>query len=279
MGAICGLSASLLGGIVGMPRIVYAMARDGLIFKFLDKVSARFGTPLPATLVSGLFTAVFAALFSLQELVDMMSIGTLLAYLLVAMCVIILRYSPEDFPKQPLSGTVAVPHLTNGPTWKSFKIAVSSLCICICCFFALAAIFIYVAEENFTQATSGDTEIVVLTALCLLSIIPMVLQPQNKQKILFKVPFVPFIPLLSIFANIYLMLKLSPDTWVRFAAWMLIGFIIYFFYGLRKSGLKKESRGRNSEDVISVPITSNEGSPLLQRRNTRHDSGSSTDNS
>lgn len=60
-------------------------------------------------------------------------------------------------------------------------------------------------------------------------------QPMVVSSASFKVPLVPFIPLLSVFSNIYLMAHLATFTWIRFAVWMVIGFIIYFTYGIVKS--------------------------------------------
>ncbi|KAF5405440.1 hypothetical protein PHET_01100 [Paragonimus heterotremus] len=74
-----------------LPRILYAMASDGLIFRFFGKVNPRFKTPLIGTVISGLLAGVMAATFNLKDLVDLMSIGTLLAYSLVAVSVLILR--------------------------------------------------------------------------------------------------------------------------------------------------------------------------------------------
>ena len=67
------------------------MASDGVIPRSLARVHPGTNTPLRATLASGLLAAVMAAVFDLAQLVDMMSIGTLLAYTMVGVCVLLLR--------------------------------------------------------------------------------------------------------------------------------------------------------------------------------------------
>uniref|UniRef100_T1GGE6 Cationic amino acid transporter C-terminal domain-containing protein n=1 Tax=Megaselia scalaris TaxID=36166 RepID=T1GGE6_MEGSC len=98
VGAIFALCTSLLGAMFPLPRVLYAMANDGILFKFLRNIHPYTKTPLIATIISGILAACMALIFDLHQLIDMMSIGTLLAYTIVAICVLVLRYEDEDMP-------------------------------------------------------------------------------------------------------------------------------------------------------------------------------------
>ncbi|XP_023161981.2 probable cationic amino acid transporter isoform X1 [Drosophila hydei] len=120
VGATAGLSVAMFGSMFPMPRVIYAMAQDGLIFRQLSHLWQRTNVPGLATLGSGLAAALVALTVRLDILVEMMSIGTLLAYTLVSTCVLVLRYQPhstslvELLPAQlrtPLApGTATDPH-------------------------------------------------------------------------------------------------------------------------------------------------------------------------
>lgn len=256
IGSLCALSTSLLGSMFPMPRVIWAMAEDGLLFKCLAKINPRTKTPLTATVTSGVVAAVMAFLFDLKDLVDLMSIGTLLAYTLVAACVLVLRYQPEqpsaayemantqdesemaesynvDILPQPedrftlknlLSPSNTEPSPLSGFT---VNICTSILGILVCIFGVVAV------QGGLAPWSLAILSIIMAIGLFLTFIVCR--QPQSKAKLAFKVPLLPFIPVISMFVNVYLMMQLDRGTWMRFAIWMVLGFIIYFGYGIRNS--------------------------------------------
>ncbi|CAK6968891.1 high affinity cationic amino acid transporter 1-like [Scomber scombrus] len=259
LGSLCALSTSLLGSMFPMPRVVWAMAEDGLLFKCLAKISPRTKTPLTATLASGVVAAVMAFLFDLKDLVDLMSIGTLLAYTLVAACVLVLRYQPElssaayemantqdepeigesynegkiDMLPQPedhfTMKNLLFPSNTEPSPLSGFAVSIcASVLGILVCFFSVVAV-----QGGFAPWSVSVLSIIMVVCLIVTFIVGR--QPQSKVKLAFKVPLLPFIPVISMFINVYLMMQLDRGTWIRFAIWMVIGLVIYFGYGIRNS--------------------------------------------
>lgn len=95
LGALCGMTTTLFGSLFSLPRCIYSMAQDGLLFGFLGNVNDKTQVPLANLVISGVLTSLIALLFDLEKLVEFMSIGTLLAYTIVSVSVIILRYKPN----------------------------------------------------------------------------------------------------------------------------------------------------------------------------------------
>ncbi|XP_066571338.1 cationic amino acid transporter 3 [Amia ocellicauda] len=268
VGSLCALSTSLLGSMFPMPRVIYAMAEDGLLFRFLSSINKRTKTPLLATIVSGVVAALMAFLFELAALVDLMSIGTLLAYSLVAVCVLILRYQPGTLSSGhsekmvELSGEkTAMADVDSGdefatetvplkekfsmkllllpncemPTKTSGTIVYATTAVISLVFTVLCCVLSLWGSEMMKGNVLWLTVCVVLVLISAVCILIIWRQPESKESLTFKVPFLPLLPLLSIFVNVYLMMQLDGHTWIRFAVWMAIGFLIYFAYGIWNS--------------------------------------------
>ncbi|VDP52531.1 unnamed protein product [Schistosoma mattheei] len=92
IGSLLGLSASLFTSMYAMPRVVYAMASDGLLPKFLGYLLPSTQVPVVALSLFGIFSAILTLLCDIHLLADFLSIGTLIAYTIVSMNVCILRY-------------------------------------------------------------------------------------------------------------------------------------------------------------------------------------------
>jgi len=156
LGAVIAMGSVLLVFQLGQPRIFFSMSRDGLLPPVMAKVHPKYKTPYVGTILTGLFVAVFAAFANIAEVVDLTNIGTLFAFVLVSLGVIVLRRLEPDRPRP------------------------------------------------------------------------------------FRVPGVPFTPLISVLACAYLMFQLPAITWKRFGIWLLVGLVIYFVYGMRHSRLRNK---------------------------------------
>jgi APA family basic amino acid/polyamine antiporter len=96
IGAIAGMTSVILMSLLGQPRILLAMADDGLLPPAMSKCHAKYKTPHVATLITGLFAALFAGLFPLDVLGELISIGILLAFAVVCIGVLVLRKTRPD---------------------------------------------------------------------------------------------------------------------------------------------------------------------------------------
>jgi APA family basic amino acid/polyamine antiporter len=96
VGAIAGLASVVLVMLMGQPRIFFSMSRDGLLPAIFGRVHPRFQTPYITTIVTGLVAAIVAGLFPVDILGELVSIGTLLAFVIVCAGVIVLRRQRPD---------------------------------------------------------------------------------------------------------------------------------------------------------------------------------------
>uniref|UniRef100_A0A8D3A6R1 Cationic amino acid transporter C-terminal domain-containing protein n=1 Tax=Scophthalmus maximus TaxID=52904 RepID=A0A8D3A6R1_SCOMX len=261
VGSLCALSTSLLGSMFPMPRVLFAMARDGLLFHPLAKVTAK-GSPAIATISSGIVAAIMALLFDLEALVEMMSIGTLFAYTLVAICILILRYQPSPSEESDLQiiesntrfGFLKPPPSPNSSTSRtSFGGHTLSVIFSFSEVACVAALCIILTQAIDAVFRAEPWSLVLICALAASVVIITFLiwrHPQNPTKATFMVPLLPALPVVSTLINVYLMVQLGGDTWLRYGLWMLVGLLIYFGYGIRNSVQKKRLMGRRTETSL-----------------------------
>jgi len=265
VGVAIALSTSVIGALFAFSRSVYAMSNDGLLFSWLSYVHPRTQTPIFAALLSGLSVGVISTLVELETLVETCAAGTLVAYCMVAVCVIMLRYRPESENQQNLANQdspasdqeqllsskpgILRPKIKSVSAFSKFE---SSICLsstiglmlfCVCVLaLSVTMVIVFYIWWSFLMLT-----ITLITAVVVFGIL-MMYAPQPSLDI-FQVPLVPFVPLLSIFLNLILMMQLRTVTWFRLACWMAIGLLIYLVYGISNSKLNKPLSEREIKDT------------------------------
>ena len=152
VGALAGLTSVMLVMLLGQTRVLYAMANDGLLpKKVFAEIHPTYRTPWKNTMLVGLLAAIVGSVTPIDDIGKMVNIGTLLAFVIVCVAVIVLRRTDPDQPRP------------------------------------------------------------------------------------FRTPLVPFIPILGIIFNGYMMYELGWVNWARLIIWLAIGLVVYFVYGVKNS--------------------------------------------
>ena len=180
---------------------------QGLLFPFFHWTT--FDIPFIGTILTGVFTTILAFFMTLGDLADAISIGTLLAFSLVCAGVMVLRYTNFDG------------HVNFLP------VTLISL-YCINCFLG-AICFHYEAPLPITLIFA-IISLLIFVSLCFLKTVRV---PTT-----FKCPLVPLVPCTGIAFNMMMMAGLQYEAWIRLGVWMLVGFALYFFYGIYSSKMR-----------------------------------------
>lgn len=269
IGATCALTTSLLGAMFPMPRVIYAMAEDGILYRKLAEVHAKTKTPIIATVVSGSLAAVLAMIFNLKELVDFMSIGTLMAYTLVAASVMILRYrNNPDYDEQTeitdekISFSDFYKPRSKSPNAISTRVVgINSAILTVACVIFSA---IGVTEETHGFNGVAWTFWALSAFVILLVCLSIRAQPESKSPLDFKVPMIPFVPAVNILVNVYLMVALPWSIWVKLLVWLAIGYFIYFTYGMKHSSENEKYQSINRTEMNGNGVSDSKKDEVLK---------------
>lgn len=130
IGAIAGLSSVILVMLMGQPRIFYSMSRDGLLPKVFGTVHSKFKTPYITTILTGAVAMIIGGFAPINLLGELVSIGTLLAFVIVCAGILVLRYTNPEikrpfktplFPYVPILGILVCLYLMSGLPWHTWE--------------------------------------------------------------------------------------------------------------------------------------------------------------
>lgn len=211
--AVVAITSALLVYQLGQPRIWMTMSRDGLLWKRFSTIHPTYKTPSFATIVTGFLVAIPSLFMDLKFFVDLTSVGTFFAFILV--CAGILFLDAKGLTAQ---AKFKVPYI-NGKYIIGLAFIVA---------FALA-------HGQHIQGVADEKPLLVVFWS-----VWAVLAVQG-----FRHNF-SLLPVIGILTNLYLMTELGASNWQIFGIWLVIGLAIYFSYGFRHSKL------RHRENVANV---------------------------
>lgn len=165
---LLGFSSVIMVMLLGQSRVFFSMSEDGLLPPLFSEVHKKFRTPYKSSLLIMLLVSLFSAFLPGDVVGEMVSIGTLFAFILVCIGVLVTRYTMKDVPRG------------------------------------------------------------------------------------FKVPLVPYIPVLGVLVCLGLMAFLPFDTWIRLLVWLIIGLDIYDNYGVKKSKMNADKKHFKDKVVIAI---------------------------
>jgi len=188
---------------LGQPRIWMSMSRDGLLPPVFSRIHPKYKTPSFATIVTGFLVAIPALFMNLKEVIELSSIGTLFAFVLVCGGVLVLENSK------------------NPPARPKFKTPYINGRYIIPVLYVVTLVVMY--RQNLLRQGPEIAFLLVATVITILSFAK-------------KLSVIPVLGLLTCF---YLMTQLGITNWTRFLLWLVVGLAIYFLYSRTSSKLNK----------------------------------------
>ena len=211
--AVIAMTSVLLVYQMGQPRIWMSMSRDGLLPKKFSKIHKKYQTPSFSTITTGFFVAIPTLFIPSDEVLNLCSMGTLFAFVLV--CAGVLRL--QNDPNRP-EGKFRTPYINGKFIMPAFLIL------------SIVLIYIYGQEwfHNFLSNFNGDSVPMIL--FIILTVIITILSFLNNLSL---------IPVLGLIFCFYMMAQIPLSSWLGFFIWLVIGLVIYFTFGIKNSKLNR----------------------------------------
>ncbi|KAF8380562.1 hypothetical protein HHK36_028050 [Tetracentron sinense] len=210
IGAVAGLTTTLLVGLYVQSRLYLGLGRDGLLPSIFAEVHPTRRTPVHSQIWVGVVAGILAGLFNVRVLSHILSVGSLTGYSVVSACVVTLRWKDKSASQVSTRWT------------SSWQEGVICLVTVACCGFGAGLCYRYNASFIFLVAAILIAVLAVL-GLCFRQVYA---HPPG-----FSCPGVPIVPTICIFFNIFLFAQLHHEAWVRFVVLSIISICIYAFYG------------------------------------------------
>ncbi len=208
--AVIALFSVLLVFQLGQPRIWMVMGRDGLLPKKFAELHPKYKTPWFSTILTGVLVGLPCLFMNLTEVTDLSSIGTLFAFFLVSMGVLFMDRKQAKFKVPYLNGRWFFPPLFVGLFY-----------------------YIFSSRPELLDFSAPLGEQLIFSIYFLLMLALTILTVVKQWSL---------IPILGATTCSYLMAELGAVNWIRFAMWLVLGMVIYVFYGYHHSKLHKKRR-------------------------------------
>lgn len=222
--AVIATASVLLVFQIGQPRIWMSMSRDGLLPPIFSRIHPKFKTPSFSTILTGFVVGIPALFLNLDIVIQLTSVGTLFAFVLV--CGGILRL--DLFPNPP-KGSFKTPYL-NAKYFMPFILLATGMLLYLYNQEGIQNYFSIPVTHSFLEKLEMLLHKGVYAAFTLLFVGLTILSVWKNLSL---------IPVLGLLSCSYLLCESGASNWTRFAVWLVIGFGIYFAYGYKHSKIAK----------------------------------------
>ncbi|KAH1156139.1 hypothetical protein GLYMA_18G253600v4 [Glycine max] len=225
VGAVAGLTTTLLVGLYVQSRLYLGLGRDGLLPLVFAKVHSKYHTPVHSQIWVGLVASVLAGLFNVHVLSHILSVGTLTGYSVVSACVVVLRW--KDKTNSQVSSSAE-------------REGIICLIAVALCGFASGLLYRYDASFIFLilalVIAVGASAALVFRQNTLMVVCVKYTKRRGNLKVYadapgFSCPGVPLLPNICIFFNMFLFAQLHHEAWVRFVILCVVMVGVYAIYG------------------------------------------------